>query len=143
LKGYALESRYRDRAPSYFGRLLRRLKVVDLSGLLDALEEQLTSEEFDQLLAVDLLVVGSPRKQPEVEKLYLAVEISNVVDKNDVQRARERAEMLRKVGYNAVPVVAGEEMTEGAEPAARQHHVVMIQDGRTLFWDEALPQWLP
>ena len=140
LKGYALETRYRDRVASYFGRLLRRPKVVDLNSLVDDLEAHLSSEEFEQLLPLDLLVVGKPKQQPQAEKLYLAIEISSVVDKKDVQRAQERADLLCKAGYNAIPVAAGEEITEGAEPAARQHHVVMLLNGRTLFWQEALAQ---
>lgn len=140
LKGYALETRYRDRVASYFGRLLRRPKVVDLNNLIDDLEQHLSSEEFEQLLPLDLLVAGKPRHQPEAEEIYLAIEISSVVDKNDVQRARQRADLLRKAGYKTVPVAVGEEITDGAEPAAREYHVVILQDGRTLLWQEALAE---
>jgi len=38
-------------------------------------------------------------------------------------------------------VAAGEEIPAGAEPEARQQHVVIVQDGRTLLWQEALNQW--
>jgi hypothetical protein len=39
-------------------------------------------------------------------------------------------------------VAAGEDTTEGAEKEARKQKVVMLQDGRSLLWDEAIVQWV-
>ncbi|HID57515.1 TPA: hypothetical protein EYP37_13350 [Candidatus Poribacteria bacterium] len=46
--------------------------------------------------------------------IWPVVEVSSVVDKEDVTRARERAEPLRKAGYTSIiPVVAGEKIGAG------------------------------
>jgi len=142
LKGYMLESRYRDRTPSYFGRWLRRAKVVDLNNLWETLETYLSEEELEEISALDLIITGKLKNQPEGEALYLAVEISSIMDKHDVQRARQRAELLQRAGYRAIPVAAGEDATEGAEKEARKQKVVMLHDGRSLLWDEALARWV-
>jgi hypothetical protein len=142
LKGYVLESRYRDRTPSYFGRFLRRAQVVDLNTLWDVLDQHLSTEELDEISALDLIVKGKPKDLPEIEELYLAIEVSSIMDRSDVLRARQRAELLQEAGYLTIPVVAGEEMTAGAERAARKEGVVLLQDGRGLLWNEALGQWL-
>jgi predicted CoA-binding protein len=71
----------------------------------------------------------------------LTIEVSVVVDRKDVERTYRRADLLRRVGYKVIPVVAGEEATLGAEAEARSQSVVMLQDGRSLLWDEAFAKW--
>ncbi|MGC8779758.1 MAG: hypothetical protein ACP5UQ_02740, partial [Anaerolineae bacterium] len=75
---------------------------------------------------------------PQEPEVWLAIEVSAVVDRNDVERARRRAVLLRKAGMAAIPVAAGEEITDGARQLARGENVVLLQDGQRLFWDEAL-----
>lgn len=142
LKGYALESRYRDRTPSYFGRWLRRSRVVDLNDLWDVLDMHLSAKELEEIAAIDLVVKGKLKHQPEAEEVFLTVEISSVMDKNDVLRTRQRAELLQRAGYRAIPVVAGEKITEGAEIEAGEQGVAILQDGCSLLWDEALARWV-
>jgi hypothetical protein len=96
LKGYILEDRYRKKASAYFGCLLRRPQVVEPDTLWDDLEARLSEEEVTDVLLVDLIVRGQPRAQPEAPEVWLAVEVSAVVDENDVERARRRAELLRR-----------------------------------------------
>lgn len=141
LKGRVLELAYRDKAVAYFGRLLRRPGVVDLNSLWEALEAHLAPDELDDVLLVDLVVQGRPRQRADLGDVWLAVEVSSVVDEGDVARARRRAELLRQAGYRAVPVVAGERATLSAEDEARQHKVVVLQNGRSFLWDEALATW--
>jgi hypothetical protein len=142
LKGRMLEITYRNKVAAYFGRLLRRPKVVDLTNLLDTLETLLSQEDFNEVLLIDLIVQGKPRNQPDIGDVLLAVEVSSVVDLNDVKRAWKRAELLRKAGYLAIPVVAGESKTLRAEKEAHEQKVVMLQDGRNTLWDEALATWI-
>ena len=137
-----LELTYREKAGAYFGPLLRRMRVVEQHTLEDTLEASLTPGEFRDLLRLDLLLSGRPRRQPEVPKVWLAVEISSVVDQDDVDRAERRAGLLRKAGYRALPVAVGEQMTRGAEEAARSQNVVLLPDGQALFWAEALQAWV-
>lgn len=141
LKGRILEMTYRDKAMAYFGPLLRRLRVVPLQTLEETLEARLSSEEFKDLLSLDLLVSGQPRYHPEMPEVWLAVEISAVVDREDLDRARRRANLLRQAGYRAIPVVAGERATLRAEDEARLHKVAVLQDGRVFLWEEALQAW--
>lgn len=55
-----------------------------------------TVEEFYDVLRLDLLVCGQPRLRPEVVEIWLAGEISAVVDKGDVERTRWRVGHLRR-----------------------------------------------
>ncbi len=138
LKGDSLERKYRDKAPAYFGRLVRKAKVVDINRLWDRLETHLSEQELDDVLLIDLIVKGRSKACPETGDLYLAIEISAVVDRHDVERAQRRAALAQKAGFTTIPVVAGNELTAGAEQAARTQNVAIVQNGRTSLWDEAL-----
>jgi uncharacterized coiled-coil protein SlyX len=142
LKGQVMELNYRHRAGAFLGPFLRRIQVVDPVALEDALEAALTPGEFRDLLRLDLLLKGSPRQRPEVPEIWLAVEVSAVVDRTDIDRAERRASLLRKAGFPALPVAAGEEATRGAEDSAALQKVILVQDGQVSFWEEALGAWL-
>jgi hypothetical protein len=141
IDGRTLELAYREKTDAYFSRLLRRPKVAAKSDLWELLEPHLSEAEISDLLLVDLIVHGKSRKQPDIGDLWLMVEVSAVVDKKDVERVCRRADLLRRVGYKVIPVVAGEEATPGAEAEARNQGVAMLQDGRNLLWDEAFARW--
>lgn len=142
LKGRMLEQTYRDKATAYFDAILRRLQVVNPYELEEALRAYLSEEEFLDLLQLDLLIRGQPRQQPEISELWLVVEVSAVVDQGDVERARRRATLLRRAGYRAIPMVAGERLTQGAEESTREQQVAVLQDGRVFFWEETLRAWI-
>jgi multidrug efflux pump subunit AcrA (membrane-fusion protein) len=138
LVGDNLERRYRERASAYFAQVVRRVRVVDVGAFAADIDQFLTEAEFDDLLALDLLLCGQVRGQPEGSEVWLACEISSVVDSNDVRRAAARAGLLRKAGLPALAVVAGEDATEWALELARADRVFVMQDGRRLYWHEAL-----
>jgi hypothetical protein len=142
LIGRALEGEYRDKASAYFGRLLRRVRVVEFETLRDTLEAHLSAEEVADALLVDLIVSSRPRARPEASEVYLAVEVSAVVDQKDVKRAWRRARLLQQAGYLAIPMVAGERTTLEADDEARSSQVAVLQDGRVFLWEEALQAWL-
>ena len=143
MKGQLLEFTYRDKASAYFGRWIRRPEVVPINDLWDTLESRLPEEGFDDVLLLDLVVRGRPRACPDrVEDVYLAVEVSCVMDREDVERAERRAGWLRQAGYVAVPVVAGETATEKAKMDAPCAGVAMVRDGARLYWDKAIAKWL-
>ncbi|HIE25665.1 TPA: DUF16 domain-containing protein [Candidatus Poribacteria bacterium] len=141
MEGRLLEMTYREKAYGYFGHLLRRVKVVDLATIDDTLEAALAPSEFRDIFRLDLLLSGQLRQTPEPQQIWLAMEVSVTVDKSDVDRAWRRAGLLRQAGYCTLPVVAGERATLGAEVAARDGNVVMLQDGQVKFWEEALSAW--
>ena len=103
LKGRMLEQTYRDKAGAYFGPLLRRMRQVEPHTLEDTLEDRLTAGEFRDVLRLDLLVSGEPRRHSDAAEIWLAVEVSSVIDQHDVDRAERRAILLRKAGYRVVP----------------------------------------
>jgi len=141
MMGQMLELLYAKRAGAYFGRFLRRVQVVETHSLEDRLESELSPGEFNDLLLLDLLVKGRLR-HAEDREVWLAVEISATVDRTDVERAARRARLLRKAGYQAIPVAAGEKTTLGAEEAARLEKVALMRDGVISFWEEALKAWI-
>ncbi|MGB9776606.1 MAG: hypothetical protein ACPL7C_08705, partial [Anaerolineae bacterium] len=138
VKGRQLEFNYHYRAGAYFGPLLRRVRALLPVELESELETRLTMEDFRDLLALDLVVTGHPRHLPDAPQVWLAVEISSVVDRRDVERAIRRAELLRRAGLRAIPAVAGEDITVGAQRDAEAHRVLVLQDGQALFWEAAL-----
>ncbi|HWP48712.1 MAG TPA: hypothetical protein VNM22_16265 [Candidatus Limnocylindrales bacterium] len=142
IAGRSLEAAYREKAMAYFGPFLRKPRVIAFHTLEEVLETQLSSEEFKDLLQLDLLVKGKPRSYPHISEVLLAVEISTVVDQKDLDRAQRRAALLRRAGYQVIPVVAGEQITPEAEDEARLHKIAVLQDGRISFWDEALQTWI-
>jgi chromosome segregation ATPase len=143
LIGDNLERRYRERAYAYFGRVLRQVQVVSWNEIEERLEERLAEKEVDDLRPLDLLVRGRPKDAAIGDQLWLAVEVSKVVDRVAVERALRRAAMLRKAGFLAVPGAAGEEHTIGCDDAARDTGVVLVLDGVIRFWDEAIQRVCP
>jgi hypothetical protein len=133
LKGDNLERRYYERAPAYFGRLIRRIHVLspeELSRLLeDAVEQgQLTEAEKDEVILADVVVRG--RRREDGTEVYLVVEVSWGVGPHDVERAVQRAAFLSKLGIPALPVVAGKTVTDQAAHLARAKQVWQITDGQ-------------
>jgi hypothetical protein len=134
LKGENLERRYRERAASYFQRILRRIRVVDHQqlGLLlnDALDQgHITPDERAQVLEADVVVVGLVDGQ----EVYLLAEVSGTVTADDVRRARARAAALEKAtGRRVLAAVAGQELSEDAETRKEAPTVWRVLDGRAL-----------
>lgn len=142
LKGDNLERRYREKAPAYFGRLVRRMRVLsaeELAGLLeDAVEQgQLTDAEKDEAILTDVVVRG--RYQGSGAEVYLVIEVSWGVGVHDVERAVQRAAVLGKLGIPALPVVAGKAVTAQAEQLAHEKHVWQVIDGQAVSPQSAAP----
>ena len=142
LKGDSLELSYRNKIYGYFGHLMRRLKVVDLSTIDEALEATLASGEFRDVFRLDLLATGQLRESPDRPEVWLAIEISSLVDSNDVDRAWRRAGLIRRVEPLVLPIAAGDRVTLGAETAARDQNVVLMTDGQAQFWNAAVSAWI-
>jgi hypothetical protein len=141
LDGRDLERRYVERAAGYFGNWLRQIQVLWPGALANAFEQQLdaslSQDEKREVLLLDAILVGK-LKAPSTDVVYLALEASLTVHENDVQRVRERAALLRRLGLRVVPVVAGEEVGPKAAAAAQTIAVAVLNNGRSHGWDEAL-----
>lgn len=140
VKGWALESRYREHVYGHF-RWLRKSRVVrpdELSAVEEAYDTgQLTRDEWDQLMALDLLARGRIGRGDKAREIFVAVEVSSVIDVDDVERAHRRAELLRRLGYRAIGGVGGEVIALEAHERARALGVAVAQDGNSQF-EEAL-----
>lgn len=69
--------------------------VVDVGAFAADIEHFLTEAEFADLLALDLLLRGQLRGQTEAPEVWLACEVSSVVDSNDVRQVAAREGLLR------------------------------------------------
>jgi hypothetical protein len=136
--GRQLESYYRDRAFAYFGRVLRKTRVVSLQDLEEEFESRLADREWEDVSLLDLVVRGQAAQHPERPDVLLVFEISAVIDRGDIERSLRRAALLRKVGFPVVPGVAGEDITQGALETAQKEHVFVVQNGHKDFWEDAL-----
>ena len=73
----------------------RQVESAEASGAI-------TEDESDELLLLDLIVSGT--RTGTRERVYAGIEVSITANDDDVNRAADRAEMLRKV--TGVPVMA-------------------------------------
>jgi hypothetical protein len=107
--------------------------VRNVGHFLDDLREaghEFTHDEWIQLGAIDVLLAA---RHPQTrEPLYFVVEVSRMIYPDDVQRAIERAQMLRQRGLNTYAAVAGEGITPEARELAEQMKTFVLIDGVAL-----------
>ncbi|MBI5649249.1 MAG: hypothetical protein HZC40_02200 [Chloroflexi bacterium] len=138
LVGRDLEHKYRDNVAAYFGTWLWPARAVDSSELRDDLEQRLDRTQTNDVLLLDLIVRGTARRLPDKPEIWLAIEVSAVIDRADVARVLKRAALLRQAGYRAVPVVAGDALTLGAEEELGSAPIIVLRDGQSQGWEAAL-----
>jgi hypothetical protein len=128
-----LEIHYQANAPALFSRLALRLRVVEKGDVVDMLHDaaargDVSADDADDAGLIDLVARG--RRRSDGTEVLLAVEVSAVIDRTDVERAIRRAAVIgRAFRMETIPVVAGEEITAGAEASARGA-VWRVLDGR-------------
>jgi len=142
LKGSVLEQHYRTHAYAYFGRLLRRVRVLEFREVAEILEDRLSPNERAQVLLADVVLTGQLSATPQPTELWVIVEVSFRIDRQDVQRAAQRADLLRRGGYRTVATVAGRQVTRGARTAGAGLKVAVLEDGRVEGWEAALDRAL-
>jgi chromosome segregation ATPase len=132
MRGDLLELRYRQHAVAYFAPLLRGIREVPPSEV-DRLAEdaeragRLTEAEHLDLVRADLVLTGSDRRR--LMPAYLVIEVSALIDSQDVERAARRAQLMEKAGLSTLAAVAGEGITHDAEAAAHARAVRIVLDG--------------
>ena len=98
----------------------------DLEQLLEEAESRgaITEEEADELLLLDLIVAGTQRA--DHARVYVAAEISITANQDDVNRAADRADILRRVtGLPSRPVVIADRMAESYRNLADEKEVAV------------------
>jgi hypothetical protein len=127
--GDLLELRYSRRAGAYFYGIARRLRHVDHTVLADRLDEGgLTEAERREVLRADIGLEG--RSRDDGSEVYLVIEVSRGIGRDDVERAAARSATLAKLGKPALPVVAGEWISTEVERMADSFGVWRVLDGR-------------
>jgi phage shock protein A len=141
LKGKVHEAFYRDKAGAIFGVYLRNGREVT-NQIADQLHDAvgnglITQDEFTQVLAADLLWGG--RERTDGHEVVLVVEASWLAQLNDIERAQQRAIVLRRLGLDALAVAAGNEWTDDAATVAQEMGVVRVTNGSINFdsWQNA------
>jgi len=130
-KGKDFERTIRERYPAYFGRILRKCRIIDWETLLsmaDEAEERglITEQEREDLLRVDLVVKGEIKKTRK--PVILVVEVSYALHEGDLQRARKRGEMFsRFCEEEVIPVVIGTEIKDEIERKAEEEGILVIK----------------
>ena len=71
-------------------------------------------------------MIGRPRRQPDSPESVILIELSIVVDTDDVARAARRADIVRKLGIPAIPCVDGEVITPQAVSLAEHDGVMAL-----------------
>ncbi len=134
VRGWVHEDCYRTR-PRRYRRLLLDPHILSTEAREALLRQaeaagRLTPEEAAELEDADVLVQG--RSRATGGEAFRVVEVSAKVDTDDVERAVERAEILRKARPEAevIPVAAGPEIHPLAARAARDQGVWWLTDGR-------------
>lgn len=138
LKGLATEEDYRKKAFAYFGRIARRLHVLDVEALYGLLDPavaggRIAEDEAEQIRLADIVARG----RREDGEIFLVVEVSFGVGRDDVDRARDRAALLSKAGVRALPVVAGRVIVPEIAEMARLSGVWQVADGKVTAPDAA------
>ncbi len=109
LKNSSYERSIQDKAFGIFGAYARRGKDVknEIALQLEDAEDDghISEQEHLRVLASDLLWGGKLKKTKE--QVVLVVEVSWCAEQTDVERAVNRAAILRRIGIKALPVVAG------------------------------------
>lgn len=144
LIGWRVEANYRERPYAYFGVAMRKARTIrpdDIPEVERAREDgRISDRDWRDLLALDVLIQGRVGVAERARDVYLALEASSVINRTDVDRAFERAEILRGLGLPAIPAVGGNEITPDAEALARQRGVAVSTAGALTYWPEKLDE---
>jgi hypothetical protein len=130
LEGWRFESHVRLNLASYLARHYRSIRPLIIGNLAPALEAldaaKISSQEWSDLTDLDILASARRRDHPEEPELLVAVELSIVVDTNDVSRVLRRTETLRRIGLEADACVIGEAILPPANQLARERQVTLL-----------------
>ena len=129
--GRTLEIDVARKLPSMVGVVFRRCRVIELSELVESIEDRISEAERLDLLQTD--IVAKARR--DGQDVHLLVEVSCTADSDDVARALRRAAVMAKAGLQAIGIVACEAASDKTIDFARRDGVRMLVGG--MFMPEA------
>ena len=116
IRGDLLEMKFDRNIGNWLRTWMRKPRKVEMDDLdlLDSAVSQgsVTEQEAAQVAALDAVVQG--RDRVTMAEFMLAIEISQTINVDDVDRANRRAEILRRAGYDVLPFVLGYRITDQA-----------------------------
>ncbi len=130
LKGESFERKVREKAPAFFGNLLRRVKTISIEQYAEMLDEAnergiISDEERFDALNIDVVVKG--RMKDSGKEIMLAAEVSITVDVTDVDRASRRAKVFTKAyGLETIGVVIGQQINPDVRGLADECAVLVL-----------------
>jgi cell division protein FtsB len=130
-KGKEFERTIRERYYAYFGRILRKSKLIpfeEIIPLLETAEEEkiITEDQKVSALQLDLLIKGEIKKVKK--EVYLAIEVSYSLQEDDIERAIERAGILAYVlKSEVIPTIVAVEIKEEIQKSAENKGAFVIK----------------
>lgn len=122
VEGGQFEIRYQMSLPARLGRhflKVRPVSPVDIPGVAEALRDQrLSEDDWDDLLRIDAAALARRRGADDIADVVVLLDLSQVIDANDLRRAHRRAEIVRRAGTDAVAAVDGETLLPDAKREA-------------------------
>ncbi len=116
IRGDLLEMKFDRNIGNWLRTWMRKPRKVEMDDLdlLDSAVSKgsVTEQEAAQVAALDAVVQG--RDRVTMAEFMLAVEISQTINVDDIDRANTRAEILRRAGYDVRAFVLGYRITEQA-----------------------------
>ena len=132
LEGWCYETRYRENLASHLvttfdkPRLLVAGNVPPLVAARRAGE--IDTDDWARMMSLDVLAWARDLRDPAEPEVYVAIELSQVIDESDVERAHERAAVLRRVlDQPVVACVDGEAILIQAEWRAQELGVLNLR----------------
>ena len=125
------ERTIRERYYAYFGRILRKSKLIpfeEIIPLLETAEEEkiITEDQKVSALQLDLLIKGEIKKVKK--EVYLAIEVSYSLQEDDIERAIERAGILAYVlKGEVIPTIVAVEIKEEIQKSAEDKGIFVIK----------------
>ncbi|MDL1957449.1 MAG: hypothetical protein LWW95_10485 [Candidatus Desulfofervidus auxilii] len=130
-KGREFERTIREKYYAYFGKLLRKSKLVNFEEILPLLESAedknlITEEQKLSVLQLDLLVSGELK--PTKKRVFLAVEVSYSLHEEDIERSVERANILAHLlKKEVIPVLVSVEVKREVEKKSEDKGALLIK----------------
>ncbi|MCS7205636.1 MAG: hypothetical protein NZ853_08055 [Leptospiraceae bacterium] len=130
LKGSDFERRVREKAPAFFGKLIRNCKLLHIENLATFLEQKvdegiISEDEKDDLLNIDVVVSGYLKSNKNI-KVLIAAEVSLTLNENDLIRVKRRSDILSKAyQLQTIPVLIGE-ADQSLHSKASELNVILI-----------------
>jgi len=130
-KGKEFERTIRERYYAYFGRILRKSKLIpfeEIIPLLETAEEEkiITEDQKVSALQLDLLIKGEIKKVKK--EVYLAVEVSYSLQEDDIERAIERAGIFAYIlKSEVIPTIVAVEIKEEIQKSAEDKGIFVIK----------------